>query len=310
MYSAMESNASCLLHICNSSNSSLPNNFEKRNKISEEEVYYTIATLTVNVFLCPLALFGNLATLIAIWRTPSLHSSANTFLSSLAVSDFAVGLIAHPIFIARLSSIHVSANVTAPDILFVVFNILTIFLCCASFLSITAIGLDRLLALELHLRYQSTVTQFRVFWMITSIWIFSALFTSLQMWVTFLFSILLPPTLLTLLVINFVVYCRIYAVVRRHQFQIQQHHQGINDGNIFRVNRFKKSALNTFLVYILLLCCYIPFVAIILLQGWQASRSALNATGTIILLNSSLNPLVYCWRVREIRLAIKHIFRR
>ena len=225
MDSAMESNASCLLHIFNSSNSSLPNNFAKRNKISEEEVYYTIATLAVNVFLCLVALFGNFATVIAIWRTPFLHSPANTFLSSLAVSDFAVGLIAHPIFIASLSSIHVSENLTTPDILFVVFNIPTIFLCCASFLSITAIGLDRLLALQLHLRYQSTVTQFRVFWMITFIWVFSALFTSLQMWVTFLFSILLPPTLLTLLVINFVVYCRIYAVVRRHQLQIQQHHQ-------------------------------------------------------------------------------------
>lgn len=291
MDSATESNASCLLHILYFSNSSLPNNFAKRNKISEEEVYYTIATLAVNVFLCPVALFGNLATVIAIWRTP-LHSPANTFLSSLAVSDFDVDLIAHPIFTARLSSIHVSENLTTPDILFVVFNILTIFLYCASFLSITAIGLDHLPALQLNLRYQSTVQQFRVFWMITFIWVFSALFTSLQVWVTFLSSILLPPTLLTLLVINIVVYCRIYAVVRRHQLQIQQHHQGINDGIIFRVKKFKKFALNTFLVYILLLCCYVPFVAIILLQGWQASKSALNATGTIILLYSSLNPLV------------------
>lgn len=295
----MENTITPLFQVSNSSNSSLQENFIEKDK----ELYFTIAILVVNVFLCPVALLGNLATLIAIWKTPSLGSPANTLLSSLAVSDFAVGLIVHPIFIAR-SSLYISENSIHSFTVFMVFNIIAIFLCCASFLTVTAIGLDRLLAVQLHLRYSSAVTQFRVCWVIIFIRIFSAFFTSIQLWLTHLFTVLVAPAVVTLLVINFLIYWRIYLIVRRHRAQIQQL-QLTGNGNISRIKRIQRSALNTFLVYFLLLCCYSPFT--ISLKG-NVMRSLLDATGTIILLNSSLNPLLYCWRVREIHIAMKHIF--
>lgn len=297
----MENTVTPLFQVSNSSNSSLQENFIEKDK----ELYFTIAILVVNVFLCPVALLGNLATLIAIWRTPSLGSPANTLLSSLAVSDFAVGLIVHPIFIARLS-LYISENGIHSFTVFMVFNIIAIFLCCASFLTVTAIGLDRLLAVQLHLRYSSAVTQFRVCWVIIFIWIFSAFFTSIQLWLTHLFTVLVAPTVLTLLVINFLIYWRIYLIVRRHRAQIQRL-QLTGNGNISRIKRIQRSALNTFLVYFLLLCCYSPFAVTISLKG-KVMRSLLDATGTIILLNSSLNPLLYCWRVREIHIAMKQVF--
>lgn len=279
---------------------------------SEEEMNHTIAICVVNVFLCLTALFGNSTIIIAIWKTSSLHSPANMLLTSLAVSDFAVGLISHPLFIATLVRQMYDIS-TSSRALWVAFNIVSTFLSGASFLTVTAIGIDRLLALQLHLRYVAVVTPFRVRWLIIFIWVISGVSSSIGVRSLVLYYQVAAPVLVTLLVVNFVVYFRIYHIVRRHQVQIQQRErqQDANNGNIFSMNRFKKTAMNTFLVYILLLFCYTPqsFVAVALFKtSWRLSSKVAITTGTIVLLNSSLNPLLYCWRVREIRTAIKQYF--
>ena len=113
---------------------------------------------------------------------------------------------------------------------------------------------------------------------------------------------------ISLLAGNFVVYFKIYLIARRHQRQIQhqhQHQRQVSNENIVRVTRFKKTALNTFLVYILLLCCYMPYSFVALYGG---SPIVGFATVTLVFLNSSLNPLLYCWRDREIRTAVKQLF--
>ena len=173
---------------------------------SQQELYFTIAICIVHVLLCPVALFGNFSTLIAIWMTSSLHSPANALLSSLAVSDFAVCLISHPLFIARLLIKVFDMPTFFNDHFKSVNRISTGVLCTASFLTVTAIGVDRLLALCLHLRYQSLVTYFRVSWVVISIWVLSGFFASSWVWFEDLFTNLLGPLLVILLVINFVVY--------------------------------------------------------------------------------------------------------
>ena len=43
---------------------------------------------------------GNFSVLVTIWRVSSLHSPAFVLLSGLALSDFSVGLVSQPIFVA------------------------------------------------------------------------------------------------------------------------------------------------------------------------------------------------------------------
>ncbi|KAJ7390626.1 hypothetical protein OS493_023331 [Desmophyllum pertusum] len=101
------------------------------------------------------------------------------------------------------------------------------FLCSTSLITVTAIGVDRLLALQLHLRYHAIVTPFRAILEVIFIWVFSATFTSAKLWS---FSslhdgIASSATIISLLVVNFVVYLKICLVVRRHKLQIQQQQQ-------------------------------------------------------------------------------------
>ena len=286
------------------------NNTEKNNSHSvqfepdenfDQAMAFRIAVSVVNAFFSFTALLGNCVILLTIWKTSSLHSAANILLTSLAVSDLAVGLLIQPLFVITVIQSGASTFI-------LVFSILVIFFCCASFLTVTAISIDRLLVLQLHLRYHAVVTTFRVNGVVIFIWIFSGV-SSLLFFLSSRIYIILLAMIISLLAGNFVVYFKIYLIARRHQRQIQHHYQHqrqASNENIVRVTRFKKTALHTFLVYILLLCCYLPY-SFVTLYGTISLIVDFTAV-TLVFLNSSLNPLLYCWRDREIRTAVKQLF--
>ena len=269
----------------------------------EKDLHFKIAVCVINAILTLTASFGNSLILITMWKTSSLHSASNILLSSLAVSDLAVGLISQPFLIASISL----CRIAIVDLLAAMLgHILGI----ASFYTVIAIGVDRLLALQLHLRYEAVVTQFRVKCLVIFIWVLSTgVCGSIQMWRPAKFFYAVASKLcISFLVVNFLVYLRIYLIVRRHQRQIQQQQQQANnDRNILTVTRLKKSALNTFLVFILLMCCYLPY-SVYLAHGNVFNLTRVSVTTvTLVYLNSSLNPLLYCWRDRQIRTAVKQL---
>ena len=272
----------------------------------EQEINFRITVSVINVILSFAAVFGNSATLITIWKTSSLHSVSNILLASLAVSDLTVGLVLQPLSIANL--------VRGENTLFLPIEILGPILVIASLFTITAIAVDRLLALQLHLRYHALVTRFRVTSVVILMWVSAGFFASTKHWISDVSDVALSSMVIVILVGNFFVYLKIYLIVRRHQRQIQHLHryqqQQANMENILNVTTFKKSALNTFLVYILLVCCYMPYSLSVQLKfaGVLISSTVFTIAFTLIYLNSSLNPLLYCWRDREIRTAMKQLF--
>ena len=286
------------------------NNSGKHHGFQEEEQLETIALCVVNLFLSCTALIGNVLILLTIWKTSSLHTAANILLANLAVSDLAVGLVGQPLFVSALL-LRIYDPPSFSRKLWEVFNILISFLCGASFFTITAIGVDRLLALKLHLRYKAVVTRCRIIWIIISIWAVSGILSSLQSWTPNLSYNALSPLIFSLLVGNSAVYLRIYLIVRRHLLQIRRQEHGWvqKNGSIFSMQRFKRSALNTFLVYILMLFCYLPYSVVLerFYSGTTISLTVRHVTITVVLLNSTLNPLLYCWRVCEIRAATKQL---
>ena len=262
-----------------------------------------MATISVTAIIICTTLIGNSAILITIWKTPSLHSAANILLSSLAVSDLAVGLIVQPLFIAS-----VQCRIYSMFILYVTSGM---FFCIASFFTVTAIGIERLLALQLHLRYHAFVTPFRVTGVVIFIYFISGIVAGCSLWILRVFYIAPPVIYISLVAGNFVVYMKIYVIVRRHQRQIQIHQRQQDD--IFSgMKRFKKTALKTFLVCIVLVCCYMPYslvIKIALIAGLHFSANVYYITVALVFLNSSINPLLYCWRDHEIRTALKQLFR-
>lgn len=171
----------------------------------ERDVNYRIAICIIQVIICFTALLGNSAVLITIWKTSSLHSSANVLLVCLAVSDLTVSLVSQPLFIANVLS-----QITTVKLLV---GILGPFLNTTSFMTVTAISVDRLLALQLHLRYKAQVTLFRVTWAVIFIWVFSGIFAATKLWISAgLCETISSAIIVSLLVGNFVVYLKIYLM--------------------------------------------------------------------------------------------------
>ena len=121
---------------------------------------------------------GNALVLAAILRTPSLRSVPSTiFLCSLAITDFLVGLVVQPVYIAN------ELQYSAGGPLYKVENFISVSLCGVSLSTMTAISVDRFLALHYHVTYANLMTTKRAMNASASLWFVSILFSCLRVWI-------------------------------------------------------------------------------------------------------------------------------
>ena len=111
---------------------------------------------------------------------------------------------------------------------------------------------------------------------------------------------------------SYSVYTRIYFIAQRHKNQIQslQMHQVEQTVEMARCKKLVHSAVSFFYVYILLLACYLPFLICLRIEHPSVTIKIFWVVSlTLLFLNSSLNPLIYCWRTRNMRHSILNALR-
>ena len=86
--------------------------------------------------------------------------------------------------------------------------------------------------------------------------------------------------------------------------------QGNGGGIPFSIARFKKTVSSVLWVQLTLVACYCPFgvLAVLILNGIESDVFLL-AANTLVFLKSSLNPILYCWKIREVRKEVKDTIR-
>ena len=272
-----------------------------------------IANCVFNNFLCFTAILLNIGTIHAIRKTPSLPVTLKTLLFSLAVSDVGVGLLVQPFYTSLLINWLQHDSRCSNNVTF--HNILCLF-SVASFSGVVAVSVDRFLAIQLHLRYQEHVTHKRAVALVISIWLISLVTALTPLWLP---SEIFNPIIVILAVVGLVfiamVYIRIYLAVRRHNRQIHtlQVQHGTQRGEKAHFAILVKSAFSTFYVYLLLLICYLPHLicmAVIEIYGTStAFKKFFLVSMTLVFLNSVLNPVIYCWKMRHIRHVLMNIRR-
>ena len=192
----------------------------------------------------------------------------------------------------------------------------------ASFLGIMALNVDRFLAVHLHLRYRELVTYKRVLSLAILTWVFSALLSSICRWITEDLSEFMNITIIVwslCLIFLTVISCRLYFAVRVHTEQIQalQLKQTALSDEVANASRLRKSAVSSFYVNFVFLVCFLPYYCS-LIRKFFKSEAFVNSqiwqelfplSRTLMFMNSCLNPVIYCWRMRDIRHAIKDILR-
>ena len=264
-----------------------------------------VLNCSANTILVIVSILANSLVVSAVWRTPSLRYPSIVFLCGLAVSDLAVGLVVQPLFIAvELLKIHGLPS-GGDCTLERAFLTLAFTVCGVSFGVVTLISMDRYIAIQYPLRYSSIVTLPRVLFLIILCWLASTFCSSLYVWQISAFLYVVATVMMVFLGTSTIIYITIYRIVRRHRNEIRAQEQAVLATNEFNMARFKKTAMNTFIVYYFLLLCYVPF-SIAWALRMTGSSSLENPIvwklgNTIVFLNSALNPFLYCWRLPSIR---------
>ena len=241
-------------------------------------------------------------------KTSSLSRNFKTLLLSLAVSDLGVGLLAQPLFVVYLAMDATQKNKTNEtyDVMYTVTLIPMNFFLCASLFSVTALCADRFLAIRLHLRYQSLVTYKRLGTTVISIWVISALISVIRLFIPkhimyVIFVVVLSTCIINVTSLN----VKLYLTLRRHINQIQVPRVAqTNQGGI--VQGIRKSAMASLFVYLVFIVCYLPNICTLFTIA-AISEPKIDVehlwfyTITLSFLNSTLNPLIYCWKMKRIR---------
>ena len=273
-----------------------------------------ISNCVFNAFLTITAIVLNSITIQALRKTSSLPQPLKTLLLSLAVSDLGVGLLGEPFYVGLLVKWLQRNNTIAGS--YTAFRFTLYLFSSASFLGVMALSGDRFLAVHLHLRYQELVTHKRVVAVVITNWVLSAFFSLLYLWVSPNISyIVFAISGVACLVVSTMLYFKIYFVVRRHRNQIRalQVQQVAQTCQIANAARLRKSAVGVFYVYLVFLLCYLPQICSFAVVAICDSSAGVNVFAmssiTLLFLNSSLNPVIYCWKMRLIRRGVLDILR-
>ena len=272
----------------------------------------SICFLAVNILLFITAFSGNSLILVALHMESSLHPPSKLLYRCLATTDLLVGLVAQPLNAAYLMSVvqeHWSLCRYVRDAAYITGYVLFL----VSLMTMTAISVDRLLALLLGLRYKQIVTLKRTYIIVTTFWVFT-LVASLSGFfyhrIIFMYSSLVVSFCL---VISFASYTKIFCTLRYHQAQVGDQQQS-SQTKAQNMARFREAVYSALWVQLALVVCYVPIYVLGIVITHTKKYSLLlvvtwEVAVTLLYFNSTLNPFLYCWKISEVRQAMKQAIR-
>ena len=274
-----------------------------------------IAITAVNIVFSITASLGNILILIALRKVTSIHPPTKLLFQCLAITDLGVGLISQPLMATLMLLVDNILNIMFSHLL----SSLSITFCGVSVFASTALSVDRLLALLLGLGYRHVVTLKRVRAVLACGCLASLLIV--LVWNQFggkTARIIITIYLTLCLIISLFSYTKIVLRLRQHQSSVRdnaQQGQANTGGSPLNLERYKRTVVSVALVQLALVICYFPFTifnTLIHLTDIHPSICFLLdfTSTTLLFLNSSLNPFLYCWRIKEVRQAVKATIRR
>lgn len=286
-----------------------------------------IALCAINGVFALTTTVNNLLVLIAIAKTSALHKPSFILLCLLASSDLSVGCIVLPLYVLKQVLLIWDKYNDSYCTIAVLFFFLSFFFTILSYHAILAISTDRHLAVCLRDKYTLIVTKKRV--KIVVVCIVAVTVVHLIVFIPLLgvkaettANATVAGGMLFYLLIAAFNFARIRRVLKR-QRTIIRIHPTVNTSQRFSVER-QSSNLNAVgsqrysramqsMIYIFgaVVICYTPLMIVRAVNAVRGSNAcihlALHITTTIVYANSSLNPILYFWRIPEIRRAVRKI---
>ena len=282
------------------------------------EVRSLLISLSVVMIILSIAAFlANTLILVALHKESSLLSppfASRVLYRNLAIADLCVGVIAEPMYIAYLMFV-VNKSYNNCHYTRVTCYFITSTLSALTFYTLTAISVDRLLVLSLGLRYRQVASSKRKVITVICLWIFSIVRASPYLWnpsIARQLDRILSPLCITTTCTIFS-HTKIFFSLRRNQIQVHTiASQGQSGQAISPLNtaRYRKTVYSALWVQVTMVVCYVPVSIVVAMTPEKGPVPislylARQLTVTLVYLNSSLNPLLYSWKIRVVRQAMK-----
>ena len=273
----------------------------------------------LNYFLSITASLGNALILIALRKVSSLRPPIKQLFQCLALTDLCVGLISQPLFAT------IMLNAVAKMELDTVSRIRQIIyasgstLCHVSIFTSTAVSVDRLVLLLLGLhRYKNIFTLRRVRAVVICLWLVGISLGIMHCFCSYRrISFIASPVFSLLCVcISIFSYTKIFLTLRQYQNIMQQSVRQSNEaGTSLNIDRYRRIVFSIAWLQLALVACHVPkiFVVIIIkISDWSGTITAdiiWRSTITLLFAKSSLNPILYCWTIKEVKQVVKAIMK-
>ena len=278
----------------------------------------TLLMGVINASSALVAVAGNALVLAAIWRNPSLRRTPSyILLAGLAVTDFATGLISQPLYVAYIFLRFADKNERGNYIVITTADSLGRYFATITMVTITVMTFER----WMYMSRRSLITVRRAYIIYGVLASFPIPFLAARLWLLSVesFRAFWEPLVLGILcavcfITTLVSYCKVFRIIRVQHRQIQAN-QSFHDRPAITL-KYKKSVYTVIYILVLFLLCYSPHVigisvGIFLKNPFaDASDVVWHVSATTILMSSSLNPLLYCWRIKEIQDEVKLLMRK
>jgi len=292
------------MNAANFTNSTMSTNCTDINAPSE--LSFMTASLSLLFFLVIVS--GNLLIVLAIIKNPcgDLNKPFISLVGQLALADLIVGLVVTPISLILhiKEGMHIAFGVLWLQVLHLSYFIS----CTASLLSITAIAIDRFIAIAYPMHYKAIYLNRKPIRSYTFIWIFAFGLPFIYLKVgyiryAFVFgNIAIISTMLFLFSSLFII---------RKLSQRNKNPNVKTDNNSEGVERRLTKVFS--LILTAYLTCYVPSCFMIYLMNLCVTCSCTtihwlrDMQFVLILLNSCVNPILYAWQIKAFRNAFKLI---
>ncbi|EDO46531.1 predicted protein [Nematostella vectensis] len=256
----------------------------------------------------------NTLVIMAIWKTPALHTPSRYLLASLSILDLFNGCVVQPGFIGYLALLFADWCDTKYALL-VTLHRLAYFCGAMSLYVMALMALDRLLVVKLLVAYRVVVTTRRVLIAVSGAVVIKAVIYSLipahfeiLKLVGYIFSVLYLSAII-------VFYAMAIVYLRRHSSLVSptaSDDQPAGD-EVFSVCKYRKSFVTMVIVLASSLVAYVPVLCFFAVVRDLSLTRVLDVVRMLFveiltaLLTSLVNPIIYLWRMRDLRGATKSI---
>ena len=273
-------------------------------------------TASSSIFITVFATAGNSLVVLAVFVNPNrdMRTPFCYFIANLSIADLIVGLIT-----GSMSTIyHIFQALNMTDESFRTVMIVAFFVSCTiSLLSLTALAMERYLAIMHPAIYRTKLSPVRASLISVLVWILSILLSMIYFSVqynTYRFIFANTALLFTIVVLIFT-NAKILKYLRHQMQQWDTLHESTEENLIMKQLMMweKKMTKTLVIVMLLFLASYLPSCVFIYIINFCTDCDCVfihwirDIQFLLIMANSAVNPFVYPWRLKNFRRAFSGI---